>query len=138
MATISDLATKLGSKVQPSDTFYQFSTTDLQDEITDALLYMDLDPDTDVATLTKLQETLVILKARSSCYYALAGKHAENMRFRLEKDEFFGNMPVDQYTKLGDKYEQRFQDMRGIQVHTVTRTQTGTGLKAPYYAGDKP
>ena len=40
---------------------------------------------------------------------------------------------------LGAKYEKLFEEQGGgIEVNTVTRTQTGTGRKAGYYPGDTP
>lgn len=139
MADLNNLVAKLGRKVQPSDEFYKFSDLELQEEILDAMAYVD--PELHVEDLTKEQELLVMYKARSSCYYTLASKHAENMRFRIENDEYHGNQPHNAYLNLAMQYEKMFEDMNGggkIQVNTVTRTQTGTGRKAPYYVGDTP
>lgn len=136
MADLTVLTGKLGRKVQPDDAFYKFTDEDLADEIMEALVY--LDPELTLADLTAHQEMLVMYKARSSCYYALAGKHAENIRFRIENDEYFGNMAYDQYMKMAATYENLFKENAGIQVNTMTRRQTGTGRMAPYEPGDRP
>lgn len=136
MADLITLAEKLGRKVQPSDDFYKFSDIDLQDEIKEAIIHVD--PDLIPEKLNKQQEMLVMYKARSSCYFALAVKHAENMRFRIENDEYNGQHVYNHYMSLGQKYEDLFNENVGIQVNTVTRTQTGTGRKAGYYPGDTP
>lgn len=139
MADVILLAGQLGRKVQPADDFYKFTELELIDEINEALIY--LDPELNIEDLTKRQEILVLYKAMSSCYYGLATKHAENIRFRIENDEYHGQDPYNAYMALGKKYEDIFDRLVGggeIQVNTVTRTQTGTGLKAPYYWGDTP
>lgn len=139
MADLTLLVGKLADKVQPKDDFYKFSDMELQDEILEAMVFVD--PDLTIEELSKKQEIMVLYKARSSCYYSLASKHAENMRFRIENDEYHGNQPHTAYLTLARKYEQLFNELVGgasIQVNTVTRTQTGTGRKAPYYQGDTP
>lgn len=133
---LTSLADKLGKKVQPKDEFYQFSPDELADEIMEAIVYID--PELTPETLSKNQEILVMYKARSSCYYGLASKHAENMRFRIENDEYHGQQPYDNYMRLAQKYESLFEASNTIQVSTVTRTQTGTGRKAGFYPGDMP
>lgn len=139
MADVTLLAQKLGKKVQPSDDFYKFTEQDLQEEIIEAMMY--LDPELTIEELNKTQELLVMYKARSSCYYTLASKHAENIRFSVENDEYHANQPYNAYLTLAKQYEDLFNQLAGgvsIQVNTVTRTQTGTGRKAPYYQGDTP
>lgn len=136
MADLIVMAEKLGRKVQPADDFYKFSPQDLQEEILDAIAFID--PELTPEKLDKQQDLLVMYKARSSCYYALAVKHAENMRFRIENDEYHGQHVYSQYMSLAQKYEDLFNENIGIQVNTVTRTQTGTGRKAGYYPGDMP
>jgi hypothetical protein len=134
MADINELVSKLDRRVQPNDEFYKFTSEDLLGEIEDTISLLDLT----VETLTAKQEVLVLYKARSSCYYTLASKYAENMRFRVENDEYHGQHPYEHYMALAKRYEDLFNENLSIEVNTVTRTQTGTGLKAPYYAGDKP
>lgn len=134
MADINGLVEKLARRVQPNDDFYKFTSDELLDEIEDALSILELTVD----VITPKQEVLVLYKARSSCYYSLASKHAENMRFRVENDEYHGQHPYEHYMALAKRYEDLFNDSKDIEVNTVTRTQTGTGLKAPYYSGDRP
>lgn len=139
MADLNLLVTRLGSRVQPSEDFYKFSDLELQEEIMEALAH--LDPELTISELTKQEELMVMYKARSSCYYNLASKHAENMRFRIENDEYHGQQPHTAYLALAKKYEDMYNELAGggrIHVNTVTRTQTGTGRKAPYYQGDTP
>lgn len=139
MEKLIELVVKLSKRVQPSDDFYSFSDVELQEEILDAMAL--LDPNLTPCTLTPQDELLIMYKARSSCYFILAAKHAENMRFRIENDEYHGDQPHRAYLALANRYEQMFDDLSGggrIQVNTVTRTQTGTGRKAPYYQGDTP
>lgn len=139
MADLNLLVNKLSKRVQPNDDFYKFSDLELQEEILDALVH--LDPDLTIETLTKQDELMLLYKARSSCYYFLAGKHAENMRFRIENDEYHGNQPHTAYLTMAKQYEALYDELAGggrIHVNTVTRTQTGTGRKAPYYEGDTP
>lgn len=139
MADVQLLAQRLGRKVQPADDFYKFTDLELVDEIYEAIIC--LDPDLDIEEMTKRQEVLVIYKAMSSCYYGLATKHAENVSFRIENDEYHTQDPYTAYMALGKKYEDLFDQLVGggeIHVNTLTRTQTGTGRKAPYYMGDTP
>lgn len=135
MADLSILVKRL-ERVQPSDDFYKFTSSQLQQEIEEALMVYK--PDYTIETLPKAEEHLVIWKAMSSCYYILAGKHAENIRFKIQNDEYHGQQATPNYLRLAEKYEQLFNENRGIDVNTVTRRQTGTGLKAPYYSGDRP
>lgn len=136
MTRLETMVEKLGRKVQPADDFYKFSPIDLEDEILEAMVFID--PGFTVEGLTPLQEMLVMYKARSSCYYTLAGKHAENIRFRIENDEYFSQQAYEHYMGLGARYESMFKENVSIQVNTATRRQTGTGLKAPYDLGDTP
>ena len=139
MADLAVLVARLSSQVQPSDDFYKFSEVEIKEEIMEAITH--LDPELTIDTLTKVEELMVLYKARSSCYYTLASKHAENMRFRIENDEYHGNQPHTAYLALAQKYGAMYDELAGggrIHVNTVTRTQTGTGRKAPYYQGDKP
>ena len=139
MADLSRLVEKLGKRVQPSDDFYKFTDLELQDEILEAMVH--LDPELTLDTLTKQDELMIMYKARSSCYYSLAGKHAENIRFRIENDEYHSNQAYASYLAMAKQYENLYNEMAGggrIHVNTVTRTQTGTGRKAPYYEGDTP
>jgi hypothetical protein len=136
MADINAMVSKLERKVQPTDDFYKFSPEALKDEIEEALIHYD--SGLSIEVLNKEQELMVMYKAMSSCYYLLASKHAENMRFRIENDEYHGDQPHRAYLALAEKYEKLYESNSGISVHTVTRTQTGTGRKAPYYVGDTP
>jgi hypothetical protein len=136
MADLSKMVTRLGDKVQPSDDLYKFTPTQLEAEITEALLIYN--SDYTIGTLPPGEEHLVMWKAMSSCYFILASKHAENIRFRVQNDEYHGQQATPNYLRLAEKYESLFNENRSIQVNTVTRRQTGTGLKAPYYSGDTP
>lgn len=136
MADLALLTKRLEERVQPSDDFYKFTTSQLSDEIMEALTIYN--PNYHIADLPKEEEHLVLWKAMSSCYYILAGKHAENIRFKIENDEYHGQQATPNYLALAQKYETLFNENRGIDVNTVTRRQTGTGLKAPYEYGDKP
>lgn len=135
MADLSNLVKRV-SRVQPSDDFYKFTDAQFQDEILEALVVYN--PNYTVADLPKEEEHLVIWKAMSSCYYILAGKHAENIRFKVQNDEYHGQQAMPSYLRLAEKYESMYNENRGIDVNTVTRRQTGTGLKASYYSGDTP
>ena len=138
MGTVLDkLVSKLGRKIQPADEFYRFSDEELQDEIEDAFTYAYPEIE-DIETLSKEEQLQVLTKAISSCYYVLAGKHAENIRFRIENDEYHGDQANTAYRILAKQYENAFNENKSIMVNTVTRTQTGTGLKAPYGYGDTP
>lgn len=76
-------------------------------------------------------------KAMSECYFILAGKHAENIRIRVEHDEYHGQYASGNYMKVGERYLKMYEENKGVDVRTVTRTQTGTNRKAPPYFGDK-
>jgi hypothetical protein len=135
MADLSNLVGRL-SRVQPSEEFYKFTDMQLRDEILDALTVYK--PEYTIEELPREEEHLVLWKAMSSCYFLLAGKHAENFRFKVQNDEYHGQQVGPQYVALAEKYEKMYNENRGIDVNTVTRRQTGTGLKAPYYSGDTP
>lgn len=136
MADIVLLVDRLQRRVQPSDESLQFSDTDFYQAIEDAV--MEMTGQLSVEDVQPTDELPVLYQAMSSCYYTLASKTAENMRFKIQNDEYFGYQVHQQYLSLAEKFKGMAEESRGIQVHTVTRTQTGTGRKAPYYLGDKP
>ena len=128
--------------VQPDDEHYKFSEEQLTAEIEDACTYAFPEIE-DIETLTKVQQLQVLNKAKSSCYFILAGRHAENMRFRIENDEYHGDQVHANYLSLANKFQEAFENnleeiIPEIEVNTVTRRQTGTNRKAPYYQGDTP
>lgn len=135
-AVMERLINKLLRKVNFPDNDFQFEREELEDEIEEAMVLIN--PNLTLLTMTSHDELLVMYKSRSACYYTLASKHAEGMRFKVENDEYFGDQPFRAYLALAEKYKALFEENVGIQVNTVTRTQTGTGLKAPYYLGDMP
>lgn len=136
MADLAYLVKRLSERIQPADDFYKFTNDQLQSELLEALVIYN--PTYHIADLPKEEEHLVLWKAMSSCYYILATKHAENIRFKVQNDEYHGQQATPNYLKLAEKYDEMYNENRGIDVNTVTRTQTGTGLKAPYYLGDTP
>jgi hypothetical protein len=136
MADLKALAEKLGNRVQPSEDIHQFTPAQLEDEIMEALMIYR--PSYSIADLPKEEEHLVLWKAMSSCFYILAGKHAEQIRFKIQNDEYHGQHATSNFLSMADKYENMFNEYKGIDVNTVTRRQTGTGQKAPHYNGDTP
>lgn len=129
------LLEKLKRRVQPTEEEYQFLDEELEAILEESVI--DLDPDLDLETLPKEKENLVMWKAMSECYFILAGKHAENIRIRVEHDEYHGQYASGNYMKVGERYLKMYEENKGVDVRTVTRTQTGTNRKAPPYFGDK-
>jgi hypothetical protein len=136
MASIDSLVQKLEKRVQPKEDDYKFSPDDLLVMLEDSL--MEHNPEYDFDTLPKAEESLVFWLAMSQAYLILAGHHAENMRFKIENDEYHGNMPHLHYLEMAEQYRKRYNENKAIQVTTVTRTHVGTGLKVGYNPGDTP
>lgn len=136
MTSLDSLVTKLDKRVQPKEDDYKFSPGDLQEILEDSL--SEHNPEYGFDTLPKAEENLVLWLAMSQAYLILAGHQAENMRFKIENDEYHGNMPHLQYLEMAKRYQGKYDENKPIQVNTVTRTHVGTGLKVGYNPGDTP
>lgn len=135
MANLENLIRRI-EMAQPSEEAHKFSEEEMKLILEDAIMQHNVDYT--VETLPKEEEHLVVWLTMSVLYYQLAGKTADNIRFRIQNDEYHGQSIPLNYFRMAQAYEKKYNENRNIQVNTVTRRQVGTGLYAPYYPGDRP
>lgn len=137
-----DLSTPYGrlmkriSVVQPKEPELQFTEEELEMFLEEAVL--EHTSGASLENLPEEEEYLVAWLAMSNAYYQLAGRTADHIRFRVQNDEYHAQTVPLNYMRIAQAMEKKYKENKNIEVNTLTRRQTGTGLYSPYYPGDRP